>query len=135
MFDEEHLSELIPGLILFQAGDYWECHEVLEDAWMEAAHDPVRYIYWAVIQVAVSLYHYEDGNFAGAFGMMKNAKEKLRECEKRHVESELLEQKLAWSKFKQFVGTMELKEGPKTNSLFMALKKFKFPVLGEKNDI
>lgn len=41
------------GMFYFEQGYYWECHEVLEAVWMQAAPDtPTRHMVQAVIQLA-----------------------------------------------------------------------------------
>lgn len=59
---------VVQGLRQFNAGEYFECHETLEHAWM-AEHGPVRDLYRAVLQVAVAYYQITRGNYAGAHKM------------------------------------------------------------------
>jgi predicted metal-dependent hydrolase len=122
-FSSTHLKEITEGLELFNAGKYWECHEVLEDPWMEYAHDSVRYIFWAIIQIAVCLYHVRGANLLGACGMLKKAKEKLDTCEKLELETPLLESSLDWNHFKFLV--REIKQNPSLGD-FKRLLNFKF---------
>lgn len=56
---------VVQGLHEFNAGQYFECHETLEHAWM-AEQGPVRDLYRAVLQVAVAYYQITRGNYAGA---------------------------------------------------------------------
>lgn len=57
-----------------EAQDYFECHEVLEDLWMDEARDP----FWqGLLQVAVALFHARNGNAGGAAKLMKAGLEKL----------------------------------------------------------
>ncbi|QWU18078.1 hypothetical protein SAMN04487895_11588 [Paenibacillus sophorae] len=56
--------------------DYFECHEVLEELWLSKDRDP---LYKALLQVAVGLYHYRNGNARGAIIMLEGAAAKLRE--------------------------------------------------------
>ena len=42
------------GVELFNQQMYWECHESLEDVWMEDKGDLARNVYWAVIQVVLA---------------------------------------------------------------------------------
>lgn len=56
---------VVQGLHEFNAGQYFECHETLEHAWM-AEPGPVRDLYRAVLQVAVAYYQITRGNYAGA---------------------------------------------------------------------
>jgi len=49
----------------FNAGEYFEAHEVLEAAWLEAPATE-RDLLKGLIQAAVALYHYGRGNGHGA---------------------------------------------------------------------
>lgn len=65
----EPLSALaVRGLELFNRGEYFEAHEVLEEAWKEDT-SPGRELYRSILQVAVAYLHIERGNFAGAVKM------------------------------------------------------------------
>lgn len=50
--------------------DYFECHEVLEELWLAQERDP---LYKALLQVAVGLYHFRNGNVRGGTIMMDQA--------------------------------------------------------------
>ena len=54
--------------------DYFECHESLEELWLEEAKDP---LYQGLLQVAVALYHHRNGNVSGAKKLMVSALDKL----------------------------------------------------------
>ena len=53
------------GLRLFNAGEYFEAHEALEDAWNEE-RGPVRDLYRGILQVAVVYLHITRRNYNGA---------------------------------------------------------------------
>lgn len=53
------------GIALFNAGEYFEAHEVWEDLWHERGPADRRF-YQALIQAAVALYHHGRGNAPGA---------------------------------------------------------------------
>jgi len=55
----------IKGMELFQAGEYWQAHEYLEEAWKEETGS-VQELYRAVLQAAVVYLHIERGNYLGA---------------------------------------------------------------------
>ncbi len=60
----------VEGLKLFNHGEYFECHEVIEDLWLETpSDDPYRDLYKGVIQAAASIYQFERGIFSGAKGL------------------------------------------------------------------
>ncbi len=102
-FQQSHLIKAIDGIRLFNDQLYWECHEELEDHWLEDASDNARYVYWAIIQVATSLYHYRQDNLVGAQGMLRKAKDKLMKCENLNVETQVLFDLLNWKEFKTIV--------------------------------
>ncbi|TVY08272.1 DUF309 domain-containing protein [Paenibacillus cremeus] len=55
--------------------DYFECHEVMEELWLEEGRDP---LYQGLLQVAVGLYHYQNGNPSGSVKLFTAALEKLQ---------------------------------------------------------
>lgn len=56
--------------------DYFECHEVLEELWLAKERDP---LYKGLLQVAVGLYHFRNGNVRGATIMLSTAAERLKD--------------------------------------------------------
>lgn len=54
--------------------DYFECHEVLEELWLEEGRSPLLQ---GLLQVAVGLYHHANGNVSGAVKLLTAALEKL----------------------------------------------------------
>ncbi|WP_159887132.1 DUF309 domain-containing protein [Paenibacillus puerhi] len=54
--------------------DYFECHEVMEELWLEEGRNT---LYQGLLQVAVGLYHYRNGNTGGAVKLLTAALEKL----------------------------------------------------------
>jgi uncharacterized protein len=60
------------GLRLFNAGEYYEAHEVLEHAWNDEP-GPVREVYRAVLQISVAYHQITRGNYNGAVKMFLRA--------------------------------------------------------------
>ncbi len=56
---------LIEAIHAFNAGEYFECHEILEGAWLR---EPgyIRVLWQGIIQVSVACYHITRGNGEGA---------------------------------------------------------------------
>ncbi len=54
--------------------DYFECHEVMEQLWLEEGRDP---LYQGLLQVAVGLYHHRNGNIDGGVKLLTAAIQKL----------------------------------------------------------
>jgi predicted metal-dependent hydrolase len=71
-------AELLSGAGHFNNGEYFEAHEEWERTWYGTSGDENRFLK-GLIQVAVSLYHLETGNLAGARKVMRTAVEYLKE--------------------------------------------------------
>lgn len=54
--------------------DYFECHEVLEELWLEEGRNA---LYQGLLQVAVGLYHFRNNNVSGARKLLTQAVQKL----------------------------------------------------------
>lgn len=67
---------LLAGIRLFNAGEYYECHEALEAIWLEEK-GPIRYLYQGILQVGVGFHHLGNGNFRGARLLLENGIAKL----------------------------------------------------------
>lgn len=122
-FNLDHLREIKKGITLFNQQKYWECHEELEDFWIENPGDNVRYVFWAIIQIATSMYHYRDGNLNGTQGMLQKAQDKIQQCEKNKVETPLLNEYLSWVKLKSLVNQVPKNAGLES---FKKLYTFRF---------
>jgi predicted metal-dependent hydrolase len=75
----------IPALVLrgieeFNQGEFFECHEYLEEAWMQESRR-VRFLYQGILQVGVGFYHLKNGNWRGAAGLLRNGTIRLKEFE------------------------------------------------------
>lgn len=55
----------LEGIAFFNACEYFESHEVWEDLWTEYRGE-ARKFYQGLIQAAVALYHFGNGNLRGA---------------------------------------------------------------------
>jgi predicted metal-dependent hydrolase len=68
--------ELQRGIALFNAGEYFEAHEVLEAAWMQAAPAD-RFFLQSVIHMAVAWHHARRRNLPGALRQVDKGLKKL----------------------------------------------------------
>lgn len=102
-FTPEHLEKIKEGVALFNQQKYWECHEALEDLWLEDRSDAARNVYWAIIQVAASCIHVREKNLIGAQGMLFKAKEKFRRAREQHVLTDLVLEHLDWEELETIV--------------------------------
>lgn len=64
------------GIELFNAGHYYECHDALEEAW-RAEEGPVRDLYRAILQIGISYFQIERGNYRGALKMLLRVRQWL----------------------------------------------------------
>lgn len=124
-FTPEHLKKMEEGIHLFNEQKYWECHESLEEIWLEDRTDNARYIYWAVIQVAAVCIHYRDGKIIGAQGMLAKAKEKFKKARELHVLTPEVE-KLNWNELEDLVMKVPDAGASKLED-FRPLFEFRFP--------
>ncbi len=77
----EGLPDLaLRGIEEFNRGEFYECHEYLEEAWMQEPRR-IRFLYQGILQVGVGFYHLGNGNWRGATGLLRNGTIRLREFE------------------------------------------------------
>jgi predicted metal-dependent hydrolase len=62
---EDYPAQYLEGLRLFNAEDFFESHEVLEELWSETPDERKKF-YQGLIQAAVALLHFGNGNLGGA---------------------------------------------------------------------
>lgn len=55
--------------------DYYECHEVMEELWLEEGRDPLCQ---GLLQIAVGLFHARNDNVGGAIKLFTQGLAKLR---------------------------------------------------------
>jgi len=66
---------VIEGIEFFNAGDYYEAHEVIEHEW-HAERGEVRRLYQGILQIGVGLHHTRSGNHRGAILLLTDGIEK-----------------------------------------------------------
>lgn len=71
--DLDYDPRYLAGVMFFNGRDFFTAHEVWEDLWQECG-DADRRFYQALIQAAVGLYHFGNGNLRGAMKLYKTAK-------------------------------------------------------------
>ena len=74
-YDPRYLA----GVVLFNAGDWFEAHEVWEDLWAES-HGDERRFYQGMIQAAVGLCHFSNGNLGGAAKLYRSSRDYMAPC-------------------------------------------------------
>lgn len=63
-------AELQKAIEEFNAGEWFECHETLEELWVGEKGE-LRDFYQGLLQIAVALYHWRNGNLKGAMGLLQ----------------------------------------------------------------
>lgn len=75
-WDDAPAALAVAGFEAFNAGHYWEQHELLEAAWREEAR-PARDLYQGILQVGVALHQIERGKWAGAIKLLRRGLNRL----------------------------------------------------------
>ncbi len=105
--NQKYPHEYLEGIRLFNAGDYFECHEMLEDMW-HPAEGQERLHYQGLIQAAIALEHFRKGNWTGAMGLYEKACEKWAQLPPQYMGVDL---KWLKEKLDVFFGQVQ-KAGP-----------------------
>src|SRR4051812_41080670 len=79
-YDPRYLA----GIEHFNACDFFEAHEVWEDVWTDY-RGPDRKFYQGLIQVAVCLHHFGNGNIRGAKKLYHSSRGYLEAYRPRHL--------------------------------------------------
>jgi uncharacterized protein len=69
--------ELLKGIDEFNQQQFFECHETLEEIWIEE-DDPIRYLYQGILKIGVGFHHALRGNHHGAVVVMGGGIELLQ---------------------------------------------------------
>ncbi|HVN88854.1 MAG TPA: DUF309 domain-containing protein [Candidatus Binataceae bacterium] len=69
-------NDFVCGIELFNAGRYFESHEVLEKVWLQAEGEE-KTVLQGLIQAAAALLHLERGNLVGARSLMRKSRVNL----------------------------------------------------------
>jgi mutator protein MutT len=95
--------EYYEGIRLFNSGEFFECHEMLEDIW-HPSQGQERLHYQGIIQAAIALEHFKKGNHTGALGLYEKALEKWSQLPAQFMGMDLKELK---GKLDRFFGEVQ----------------------------
>jgi len=87
--DADYDPLYVEGIAKFNACDYFESHEVWEELWTEY-RGPSRKFYQGLIQAAVALYHFGNGNIRGARKLHRSVHGYLEPFAPRHLGLDLV---------------------------------------------
>lgn len=68
---------LLQGIELFNEGEYYECHEVIEHAWNDETGS-VRIMFQGILQVGVACHHVQNRNWRGAMKLLQRSIPKIQ---------------------------------------------------------
>jgi uncharacterized protein len=92
--DEEERRQFDRGVVEFNRGFYFECHDTIEDLW-SGLRGPWRDFFQGLIQVSVAYYHLGNGNGAGAESMARRALKRFERYPDRYFGFDLAGQRRA----------------------------------------
>lgn len=72
--EQSYEPRYLAGIVLFNRGDFFEAHEVWEALWMETFGEEKRF-YQGLIQAAVGLLHFCNGNLRGAVKLYRSSRD------------------------------------------------------------
>jgi predicted metal-dependent hydrolase len=81
---ETYEPRYLGGILLFNAQDFFEAHEVWESLWQDCC-GPERRFYQALIQAAVALLHYGNGNLRGAMKLFRSSRDYMDKYESPYL--------------------------------------------------
>jgi uncharacterized protein len=80
----EYDPRYLAGIDHFNRHEYFDAHEVWEDLWHECGPENRRFIQ-GLIQAAVALYHWNNGNWRGARRLFQSGRDYMSVYPSRHL--------------------------------------------------
>ena len=75
--EESPPGHLLQGVREFNRREWYDCHETVEELWI-GAEGELRNFYQGIIQIAIALHHWRNGNFGGAVSLLSGGAGYLR---------------------------------------------------------
>src|SRR3990172_1775547 len=69
----EYPEKYLEGIRLFNAEEFFDCHDVLEELWAETLGEEKKF-YQGLIQASVALFHFGNENLGGARKLYESAR-------------------------------------------------------------
>jgi len=82
--EPEYDPRYLAGIVLFNRGDFFEAHEVWESLWLDTA-GPDKRFYQGLIQAAVGLLHFGNGNVRGAAKLYRSSRDYMQRYDPVHL--------------------------------------------------
>jgi predicted metal-dependent hydrolase len=80
----EYDARYLAGILFFNAREFFEAHEVWEDLWADTQGSDHRF-YRGLIQAAVGLYHFNNGNTRGAVKLYHSSRAYMQPYPSPHL--------------------------------------------------
>ena len=80
----EYDRRYLGGILCFNARDFFEAHEVWESLWLDGG-GPERRFVQGLIQAAVALYHFGNGNVRGAYKLYHSSRKYMETYGPRYL--------------------------------------------------
>lgn len=84
--ERSYPKEYYDFFTFFNRGEYYECHDLLEEIWMTEKDNKFLQ---GLLQLSVGIYHFEYGNIKGSRLLLKSAKKYLTPYLPRYWDLEL----------------------------------------------
>lgn len=81
---EQYEPLYLEGIALFNVCDFFESHDIWEELWSKY-RGPSRAFYQGLIQTAVALHHFGNGNIRGARKLYHSSRQYLEPFRPRHL--------------------------------------------------
>ena len=120
MFNNLMGQQLQAGFALFNAGRFFDAHEVLEDAWRNAPrHGARRRHLQGLVQAAVALHHHSTSNIVGARSVLRRACRNLEGAEESLPDLDLAALRASLADWQEYLDELNSAAGrePKCPSL------------------
>src|SRR6266853_2463705 len=99
----EYEPRYLAGIVLFNRHDYFEAHEVWESLWLSEHVGADRRFVQGLIQAAVGLYHFGNGNWRGALKLYKSGRAYMEAYPSPHLG---LDREAFWSAMERCYGEL-----------------------------
>ncbi len=104
----EYDPRYLAGIVLFNRREFFDAHEVWEGLWHEC-HAPDRRFYQSLIQAAVALHHWGNGNWRGARRLFQSGRNYMSAYPRRHLG---LDRERFWHEMERAVADVLRNEAP-----------------------
>jgi len=95
------------GINLFNSGDFFEAHEVLEEIW-RAAPEGEKKFWQGLVQIAVAFHHRSTGNTIGARSLLNRAIQNLSPYPDIYCGIQLRQLKVSLEKWPEAISKIEV---------------------------